>query len=278
MVQPELLRYKVFEPVLLLGAERFAQVDIRIRCKGGGYTSQIYAIRQVDAPPAAPRHRAARAVDARAPLRARREGAAERARGLTVCCHACRASANRRSQRASWLTTRSSWMSRPRRRSATSSSRSTARSWSLTRAAVSQRSLAAVARVRASKSRTVKQLLCGARWAGRRAVAASPSRRQLRGSRRLAAAAGAAQTSGVHPLLAATLGWLLWSPGRALACAQRDASGLALAFLVPVRRSFDDICGIPGVSRSGHRCLSRARKWPVPVARSDVITDAIMDE
>lgn len=49
MVQPELLRYKVFEPVLLLGPERFAQVDIRIRCKGGGYTSQIYAIRQVRA-------------------------------------------------------------------------------------------------------------------------------------------------------------------------------------------------------------------------------------
>lgn len=49
MIQPELLRYKVFEPVLLLGPERFAQVDIRIRCKGGGYTSQIYAIRQVRA-------------------------------------------------------------------------------------------------------------------------------------------------------------------------------------------------------------------------------------
>jgi hypothetical protein len=49
LIQPELLRYKVFEPVLLLGAERFAQVDIRIRCKGGGYTSQIYAIRQVGA-------------------------------------------------------------------------------------------------------------------------------------------------------------------------------------------------------------------------------------
>mmetsp|Transcript_6393 Transcript_6393/g.16362 ORF Transcript_6393/g.16362 Transcript_6393/m.16362 type:complete len:148 (+) Transcript_6393:26-469(+) len=46
LVQPELLRYKVFEPVLLLGQDRFAQVDIRIRCKGGGYTSQIYAIRQ----------------------------------------------------------------------------------------------------------------------------------------------------------------------------------------------------------------------------------------
>ena len=41
-----MLRYKVFEPILLLGRERFANMDIRIRVKGGGYTSQIYAIRQ----------------------------------------------------------------------------------------------------------------------------------------------------------------------------------------------------------------------------------------
>eukprot|EP00274_Cyanoptyche_gloeocystis_P005100 CAMPEP_0196654400 /NCGR_PEP_ID=MMETSP1086-20130531/4093_1 /TAXON_ID=77921 /ORGANISM="Cyanoptyche gloeocystis , Strain SAG4.97" /LENGTH=142 /DNA_ID=CAMNT_0041986125 /DNA_START=53 /DNA_END=481 /DNA_ORIENTATION=- len=46
LVQPEILRYKVFEPILLLGRHRFADVDIRIRVKGGGYTSQIYAIRQ----------------------------------------------------------------------------------------------------------------------------------------------------------------------------------------------------------------------------------------
>lgn len=42
LVQPEILRFKVFEPILLLGKERFALVDIRIRVKGGGYTSQIY--------------------------------------------------------------------------------------------------------------------------------------------------------------------------------------------------------------------------------------------
>ncbi|KAL1515397.1 hypothetical protein AB1Y20_002025 [Prymnesium parvum] len=46
LVEPEVLRYKVFEPILLLGRERFANMDIRIRVKGGGYTSQIYAIRQ----------------------------------------------------------------------------------------------------------------------------------------------------------------------------------------------------------------------------------------
>ena len=46
LIQPELLRFKVFEPILLLGKERFANVDLRIRVRGGGYTSQLYAIRQ----------------------------------------------------------------------------------------------------------------------------------------------------------------------------------------------------------------------------------------
>nr|GMC74914.1 40S ribosomal protein S16 [Ipomoea batatas] len=46
LIQPEILRYKAFEPILLLGRHRFAGVDMRIRVKGGGHTSQIYAIRQ----------------------------------------------------------------------------------------------------------------------------------------------------------------------------------------------------------------------------------------
>ncbi|KAK9830442.1 hypothetical protein WJX72_011788 [[Myrmecia] bisecta] len=46
LVQPETMRYKVLEPVLLLGRQRFANVDIRIRAKGGGHVAQIYAIRQ----------------------------------------------------------------------------------------------------------------------------------------------------------------------------------------------------------------------------------------
>merc|ERR1712086_71973 len=46
LVEPEVLRYKVWEPILLLGANRYSDVDIRIRVKGGGYTSQIYAVRQ----------------------------------------------------------------------------------------------------------------------------------------------------------------------------------------------------------------------------------------
>ncbi|KAG1662991.1 hypothetical protein FOA52_004853 [Chlamydomonas sp. UWO 241] len=46
LVQPDVLRFKAFEPVLLLGRNRFQNLDIRIRVKGGGQVSQIYAIRQ----------------------------------------------------------------------------------------------------------------------------------------------------------------------------------------------------------------------------------------
>merc|ERR1711994_160054 len=46
LVEPEILRFKVYEPILLLGQQRFAGVDMRVRVKGGGHVSQIYAIRQ----------------------------------------------------------------------------------------------------------------------------------------------------------------------------------------------------------------------------------------
>ncbi|KAJ7390950.1 40S ribosomal protein S16 [Desmophyllum pertusum] len=46
LVEPSTLRYKVQEPILLLGKERFEGVDIRVRVKGGGHVSRIYAIRQ----------------------------------------------------------------------------------------------------------------------------------------------------------------------------------------------------------------------------------------
>ena len=45
MIEPRTLQYKLLEPVLLLGKERFAGVDIRVRVKGGGHVAQIYAIR-----------------------------------------------------------------------------------------------------------------------------------------------------------------------------------------------------------------------------------------
>ncbi|KAL9190247.1 hypothetical protein ACHAXT_007458 [Thalassiosira profunda] len=44
-IEPECLRLKAFEPVLTLGQDKFANLDIRIRVKGGGMTAQIYAIR-----------------------------------------------------------------------------------------------------------------------------------------------------------------------------------------------------------------------------------------
>ncbi|KAI4318406.1 hypothetical protein MLD38_026981 [Melastoma candidum] len=46
LIQSEILRFKAYEPILILGRHRFAGVDMRITVKGGGQTSQIYAIRQ----------------------------------------------------------------------------------------------------------------------------------------------------------------------------------------------------------------------------------------
>lgn len=46
LIQPHILKLKLFEPFLLLGDEKFGDIDIRIRVKGGGQVSRIYAIRQ----------------------------------------------------------------------------------------------------------------------------------------------------------------------------------------------------------------------------------------
>lgn len=46
IVEPISLRMKVFEPVLLLGQARFANLNLRVRVRGGGSCSQIMAIRQ----------------------------------------------------------------------------------------------------------------------------------------------------------------------------------------------------------------------------------------
>ncbi|KAI0603342.1 40S ribosomal protein S16 [Biscogniauxia mediterranea] len=46
LVEPQVLRFKVYEPLLIVGLDKFAQVDIRVRVTGGGHTSQIFAIRQ----------------------------------------------------------------------------------------------------------------------------------------------------------------------------------------------------------------------------------------
>lgn len=45
-MRPEILAHKVFEPILRIGRQRVRGLDIRLRVKGGGQVSQIYAIRQ----------------------------------------------------------------------------------------------------------------------------------------------------------------------------------------------------------------------------------------
>jgi hypothetical protein len=42
LVKPEAMRFKAFEPLLLLGKQRYGFLDIRLRVKGGGHVSQIY--------------------------------------------------------------------------------------------------------------------------------------------------------------------------------------------------------------------------------------------
>ncbi|KZT02631.1 ribosomal protein S9 [Laetiporus sulphureus 93-53] len=46
LIEPEILRMKVYEPILVAGEEAFANIDIRLRVRGGGHISQVYAIRQ----------------------------------------------------------------------------------------------------------------------------------------------------------------------------------------------------------------------------------------
>lgn len=46
LLEPAGLRMKVWEPIVLLGVARFQNLDIRVKVRGGGYTSQLYAIRQ----------------------------------------------------------------------------------------------------------------------------------------------------------------------------------------------------------------------------------------
>merc|ERR1711924_178940 len=46
LVEPEVLKFKAFEPLMLLGKQKYSGLDLRCRVKGGGHTSQIYAVRQ----------------------------------------------------------------------------------------------------------------------------------------------------------------------------------------------------------------------------------------
>jgi len=46
LIRPELLRFKLYEPILVVGEHHFHDLNVRCRVSGGGQTSQIYAIRQ----------------------------------------------------------------------------------------------------------------------------------------------------------------------------------------------------------------------------------------
>eukprot|EP00828_Plagiopyla_frontata_P028264 TRINITY_DN365_c0_g1_i11.p1 TRINITY_DN365_c0_g1~~TRINITY_DN365_c0_g1_i11.p1 ORF type:complete len:191 (+),score=36.69 TRINITY_DN365_c0_g1_i11:122-694(+) len=46
IIEPEGLRIKVCEPLLILGADKFKNLAIRVKVRGGGYVAQLYAIRQ----------------------------------------------------------------------------------------------------------------------------------------------------------------------------------------------------------------------------------------
>jgi len=46
LIEPKALQFKLQEPTLIIGKERFAGIDIRVRVKGGGRVAQVYAIRQ----------------------------------------------------------------------------------------------------------------------------------------------------------------------------------------------------------------------------------------
>ncbi|CDJ38339.1 40S ribosomal protein S16, putative [Eimeria tenella] len=46
LLKPEALRVKACESILVLGKNRFEGIDIRVRVRGGGFVSQVYAIRQ----------------------------------------------------------------------------------------------------------------------------------------------------------------------------------------------------------------------------------------
>ena len=44
-VEPKTLKIRLFEPILLAGAEEFKDLKIRVRVTGGGPTAQLYAAR-----------------------------------------------------------------------------------------------------------------------------------------------------------------------------------------------------------------------------------------
>ncbi len=46
LIEPESMKLKVYEPILIVGGNKFKDLNIRVRVRGGGPASQIYAVRQ----------------------------------------------------------------------------------------------------------------------------------------------------------------------------------------------------------------------------------------
>lgn len=45
-MEPESLRLKAYEPILLVGGNKFKDLNIRVRVRGGGPACQVFAVRQ----------------------------------------------------------------------------------------------------------------------------------------------------------------------------------------------------------------------------------------
>lgn len=46
LIEPESMRMKVFEPIFIVGGNRFKDLSIRVRVKGSGSMAQVMAVRQ----------------------------------------------------------------------------------------------------------------------------------------------------------------------------------------------------------------------------------------
>ena len=46
LIQPESMRTKVFEPIFIVGGNKFKDLSIRVRVRGGGSMNQVIAVRQ----------------------------------------------------------------------------------------------------------------------------------------------------------------------------------------------------------------------------------------
>ena len=46
MLEPVSMRIKAYEPVLLVGADKFKELSLTVRVRGGGQSNQVFAVRQ----------------------------------------------------------------------------------------------------------------------------------------------------------------------------------------------------------------------------------------